>query len=108
VFGSPSRKVHGVKFLIERRLKANAISLKSLRAELVALREQTPQMQDEAEDERLRAIVSDSRLQDREAKDSERHANAFARRRSELMSEIAEREVRQDELLDQLSAATKK
>jgi hydroxypyruvate isomerase len=97
-----------VKFLIERRLKANAISLKSLRAELDALLEQTPYMQDEAEEERLRAIVSDSRLHERDATDAERHANAFARRRSELMSEIAEREVRQDELLDQLSAAAKK
>lgn len=93
-----------VKFLVERRLKANSVRLKSLRQELAELSEQRIQLADEADDHRIRAIMSDSPFDALEAKESGRHANAFTRRRAEIVAEIAKLEVQQDELLDQLSA----
>jgi hypothetical protein len=94
-----------VKFLIERRLKANGQRLKALRQELAEMSEQRNQLSDEAEDHRLRALLSDSPFDALEAKESGRHANAFGRRRAEIVTEIAKLETKQDDLLDQLSAA---
>jgi hypothetical protein len=92
-----------MRFLVERKLKSNGLQLKRLRQELSALEEQRLQMTDEADDHRLRAIMSDSPLDAREAKDSGRHADAFTRRRADIVSEIAKLETRQDQLLDELS-----
>lgn len=92
-----------MKFLVERKLKSNGLQLKRLRQELASLEEQRLQMTDEADDHRLRAIMSDSPFDAREAKDSGRHADAFTRRRSEIVAEIAKLEAKQDQLLDDLS-----
>jgi hypothetical protein len=96
-----------VKFFIERRLKANGVRLKSLRQELAELSEQREQLADEADDHRLRAIMSDSPMDALEAKESGRHADAFGRRRADIVDEIAKLEAQQDRLLDDLSAANR-
>jgi hypothetical protein len=92
-----------MRFLLARKLKSNGLQLKRLRHELAALEEQRLQMTDEADDHRLRAIMSDSPFDAREAKDSGRHADAFTRRRSDIVTEIAKLEAKQDQLLDELS-----
>lgn len=94
-----------MKFLVERRLKSNGLQLKRLRQELASLEEQRLQLTEEADDHRLRAIMSDSPLDALEAKDSGRHADAFSRRRADIVAEIAKLEVKQDALLDQLSVS---
>jgi hypothetical protein len=47
--------------------------------------------------------MSDSPFDAREAKDSGRHADAFTRRRADIVAEIAKLEAKQDQLLDELS-----
>ena len=90
---------------MERRLKSNGLQLKRLRQELASLEGQRLQLTEEADDHRLRAIMSDSPFDALEAKDSGRHAEAFSRRRADIVAEMAKLEVKQDALLDQLSVS---
>ena len=94
-----------MRFLVERRLKSNGLQLKRLRQELASLEGQRLQLTEEADDHRLRAIMSDSPFDALEAKDSGRHAEAFSRRRADIVAEMAKLEVKQDALLDQLSVS---
>ena len=94
-----------MRFLVERRLKSNGLQLKRLRQELASLEGQRLQLTEEADDHRLRAIMSDSPFDALEAKDSGRHADAFSRRRADIVAEMAKLEVKQDALLDQLSVS---
>ena len=55
-------------------------------------------------DARIRALVSETPLADREHHDARRHADAMAARRDELRRSIADLEARQDLLLDELTA----
>lgn len=91
------------RFLVERQLRSLSERLKSLRDELAVIDEQLLQLADEADDSRLRALVSETPLAGREHHDAQRHADAMTRRRAEVRETIARLEVRQDELLDELS-----
>ena len=91
------------KSLVERRLTEVGGRLRSLRDELRVIDEQLAQLADEADDTRLRAMVSETPLSDREYRDAQRHADAMAKRRAEVVANIAELEARQDELLDRLT-----
>ena len=57
-----------------------------------------------ADDARLRALVSETPLADRDHHEAQRHADAMGRHRAEVLSTIEQLERRQDELLDRLSA----
>jgi hypothetical protein len=96
-----------VDFLVKWRLRGNTRQLASLRAELAVLGEQGEQLSQEAEEQRIRALVADSKTEGMVAKDSARHAEAFARRRSDIIAAIARKESQQDALLDQLSGRKK-
>ena len=91
------------KWLVERRLASVGQRLRSLREELAVIEEQLQQLADEADDARIRALVSETALADREHHDARRHADAMAARRDEVRTTIAELEVRQDVLLDELA-----
>jgi hypothetical protein len=91
-----------MKSLVERRLTEVGRRLRALREELRVLDEQLVQLADEAEDTRLRSMVSETPLADRDYRDAQRHADAMSRRRAEVVGEIATLETRQDELLDRL------
>ena len=92
---------HGVpRFLVERRLREVTARLRALREELAVTDEQGGQFTDEAEDNRLRALMSETPIADHEFRESQRHADAWARRRGELLDSIRRLEARQDELLD--------
>jgi hypothetical protein len=93
------------RFLVERRLREVSSRLRALREELALTDEQGGQFADEAEDHRLRAMVSETPLADHDFRESQRHADAWARRRAELVDRIRTLEARQDELLDRLSAS---
>ncbi len=73
---------------VERRLRANSQRLTSLREELGITDEQLGPLDDEAEDARIRAMVSETSMAQREHLDAERHARARARRRAEVQAEI--------------------
>ena len=92
------------RFLVERRLKEVSTRLRALRDELAVIDEQGEQLTDEAEDHRLRALVSETPLADADFRDAQRHADAFTRRRADIVDSIRRLEARQDELLDQLTA----
>jgi len=98
MIGSMSRS------MLERKLIEVGERLKQLRAELVITDEQMVQFVDEADDARLRALVSETPLADRDHHEAQRHADAMGRHRAEVLSTIEQLERRQDELLDRLSA----
>ena len=89
--------------MVERKLVEVSERLKQLRAELVVTDEQLTHFADVADDARLRALVSETPLADRDHHEAQRHADAMSRHRAEVQSTIDQLERRQDELLDRLS-----
>lgn len=90
------------KSLVERRLIEVGDRLKALRADLRVADEQLAHLAEEAEDSRLRSLVSETPLAEREHREAQRHADAMERHRREVSAEIARLEQAQDELLDRL------
>ncbi|MDQ1429126.1 MAG: hypothetical protein QOK39_2602 [Acidimicrobiaceae bacterium] len=90
------------KSLIERRLTEVAKRLKRARQDLVVLEEQLSVLVDVAEDARLRALVSETPLANKEYQQAQRHADAMERSRKALVATVAELRQSQDELLDRL------
>ena len=87
---------------IERKLLDVASRLKRAREELAVLDEQLAHFADSAEEARVRALVSETPLADREHREAQKHADAMARSRAATVTSIAELERAQDELLDKL------
>ena len=92
------------RWLLERKLSDVGGRLKSLRDELAVIDEQLAALADTADDQRLRALVSETPVADREFRDAQRHADAMARHRSDLIAQIGKLESTQDDLLDRLIA----
>jgi hypothetical protein len=88
--------------LVERRLTEVAVQLKALRPELAVADEQLAQLAEEAEDARLRALVSETPLAERDHREARRHAEAMQRHRDQVAADITRLEKAQDELLDRL------
>jgi hypothetical protein len=88
--------------LIERRLTDVTARLKRARTELLVLDEQLAALAEAADEARVRALVSETPLADKEHQEAQRHADAMARSRAALASSIADLERAQDELLDRL------
>jgi DNA polymerase III alpha subunit (gram-positive type) len=89
--------------LVERRLIDVGDRLKRLRNELAVANEQLLHFADEADDARLRALVSETPVSERDFRDAQRHAELIRRSRDEMLAEIAALEKSQDELLDRLA-----
>ena len=90
------------RWLVEKRLSETSVRLKQLRDELRVVDEQLAFFADAADDARLRALVSETPLAEREQHEAQRHADAMARHRRDLVASIGELERSQDELLDRL------
>ena len=90
------------RWLVEKRLFQAAERLKQLRAELKVADEQLVFLNEAADEARLRALVSETPLADREHREAQKHAEAMSRHRAQLASTILEVERAQDELLDRL------
>jgi DNA repair exonuclease SbcCD ATPase subunit len=90
------------RWLVEKRLFQAAERLKQLRAELKVVDEQLAFLNEAADEARLRALVSETPLADREHREAQKHAEAMSRHREQLASSILELERSQDELLDRL------
>src|SRR5690349_21402780 len=91
------------KSLLERRLIDVSDRLKRLRAELALAEEQCAVLVGEAEDARLRSLVSETPLAQAEAHEMRRHADAQSRQRDALRRSIEELERDQDALLDRMA-----
>ncbi|MCB1005606.1 MAG: hypothetical protein KDB35_15585 [Acidimicrobiales bacterium] len=88
--------------LVERRLIEVGERLKALRTDLRVADEQLAHLAEEAEDTRLRSLVSETPLAERDYRQAQRHADAMERHRRDVSIEIARLEATQDELLDRL------
>ena len=87
---------------MSRSLTQVSARLKELRAELVIADEQLQFLAEQADDSRLRALVSETPLAEHEHAENQKHADAMARHRADVAASIAELEKKQDELLDRL------
>ena len=89
-------------WLVERRLSQVASRLKSLRSELAVIDEQLVHLGDDADDQAIRALVSETASASYEARDAQRHVDRLSGHRAKVAEEIAALEERQDELLDRM------
>lgn len=90
--------------LLERRLRDVGARLKRLREELEVTEEQLLQLADEADDARIRSLVSETSISAREHSEAAGHADAMRRHRQAVAEEIDRLERTQDELLDRFQA----
>jgi len=90
--------------LIERRLVDVGDRLKRLRRDLAVADEQLEHVAAEADDARLRSLVSETPIAEHEHREAQRQAEAIGRGRADLADEIERLEALQDELLDRLTA----
>jgi hypothetical protein len=91
------------KSMIERRLVDVSERLKRLRAEHAVTLEQLGFLEEEADEARLRSLVSETPLADADARETRRHADAMATHRASLERSIADLQMEQDRLLDQMA-----
>jgi hypothetical protein len=89
--------------LIERRLTEVHQRLRRAREELAVLDEQLAALTETADDARLRALVSETPLADKEHREAQKHADAMLRSRAAVLAAIGELERAQNELLDRLT-----
>ncbi|MHB8294285.1 MAG: hypothetical protein ACYDH5_06570 [Acidimicrobiales bacterium] len=88
--------------LTERRLVQVNARLKAARQEVGVVDEQLAALAETAEDARVRALVSETPLANKEYQEARRHADAMSKSRAAMAARIAELERLQDELLDRL------
>ncbi len=87
------------RFLLERRIRDVHTRLVRARQELALLDEQLTVVDEEAEEARLRSLVSETPLAAHEYAEIKRHADAMTRARDVLRVSVADLTKRQDELL---------
>ena len=92
--------------LIERRLRDVSDRLKAVQRDVAVAQEQLTHLAEEADEARLRALVSETPVAEQEHHEAERHADAMRRHHADLVAEVRQLELTQDELLDRLLATT--
>ena len=90
---------------IERRLQGVGRQLSALRGDLRVCEEQLLQFSDEADESRLRALVSETPIAEREYREAQRHADKLRQHRDEIAERITSLEADQDSLLDRFSSS---
>jgi hypothetical protein len=90
---------------ITRRLSAISRRMQKLREELAVLDEELLVVASDADDARIRALVSETPLAERQAAEASRHLTAIESRRTEIVGELHDLELMQDDLLDRLRAS---
>lgn len=90
--------------ILQRRLIDVSDRLKRLRADLAVAEEQCAFFEAEAEDARLRSLVSETPIAEAEAREVTRHADAQSRNRDSLRRAVGELESEQNALLDRMAA----
>lgn len=87
---------------IERRLGEVHSKLLRAREELAVAEEQLSHLSDDADDMRIRSLVSETPLAEREWQEANRHAEIMRKSRDAALERVAELERSQDDLLTQL------
>lgn len=91
--------------LLERRLVDVADRMKAVSRELAVAEEQLAHFAEDADEARLRALVSETPMAERDHREAQRHAEAMRRHRDALTAELRQLEASQNDLLDRLVAA---
>ena len=78
--------------------------MKRLHEDLRVADEQLAHFADDADDARIRSLVAETPVAEREHREANKHAVAMRRHRDEVRDEIARLEMTQNELLDRLMA----
>jgi hypothetical protein len=94
------------RVLLERRIRDVHTRLVRAREELAVLDEQLAVVQEEADEARVRALVSETPLATHEHNEATRHADAMGRAREALVKTVVDLERRQDELLAHVASGT--
>ena len=89
--------------LVRHRLARCVASIRELNEELRVTREQAEVLRDEAADDELRAIVSETPSAVADHRESQQHYLAISRHLEHLERAIATLEIEQNELLDRLA-----
>ena len=76
-----------------------------MRDDLHVTDEQLLRLVDEADDARLRALVSETPLAEKEHRTAGRHAERLRKHRDKVVAKLSALETEQDELLDRLTAS---
>ena len=87
---------------VEHKLKALTKDMAQLRSDLEIVNEQLAHFEDEAEDARLRSLVSETPQAAKIYRDAAATAAAFRRDRDHKSHQLKRLEQQQDDLLDQL------
>lgn len=90
---------------IKRRLAALSSEMQAAQSEIAMLDEQIAHFADAAEDLRLRAMVSETPLADREHREASKTVSNLSRDRQTWAERLAALEAKQDRLLDELMEA---
>lgn len=93
---------------MERRIRDLQLRIKAAREEVAVLDEQIEVLAEDAEDTRVRWLVSDSPLAERESIDAHRHLELAKRAASALRAEIDRCVADRDRLLRELPAGSRK
>ncbi len=86
---------------VERRLRQTTARLREAREALVVLDQQLAALAEDADDLRVRSLVGESPMADKEHRDAQRSFEAMSRSRAATVAEIAKLERTVDELLEQ-------
>ncbi|MDG2026479.1 MAG: hypothetical protein P8J50_05175 [Acidimicrobiales bacterium] len=96
----------GATTQVERKLRKVSEQLRSLRDDLSVTEEHLAQLADEEEDARIRALVSETPIAEKEHRKASRQAERLRSSRDRSVGRIADLEQQQDDLLDRLTAST--
>jgi uncharacterized coiled-coil DUF342 family protein len=88
--------------MIERRLFDVSERLKRAREELGVIEEQLAVFNEAADEARIRSLVSETPLANREYAEAQRHADAMERSRQAVQADVADLQTTLDKLLDRL------
>jgi hypothetical protein len=92
------------RFLLERRIRDLHLRLVRARQELAVLEEQLAVVNEDCEEARVRALVSETPLAGHEYAETRRHADAMKRAWEAQRSAVGELENRRDELLSRVGS----
>ncbi len=88
--------------LLKKKLADTSLQLRQLQEELKVAEEQLIHFSDEADEARLRSLVSETPLAEQKHREANKHAESMRKHKDMLQNEIERVEALQDELLDQL------
>ena len=90
--------------LLKKKLTDTSLRLRQLQEELKVAEEQLVHFSDEADEARLRSLVSETPLADQKHREANKHAESMRKHKNMLQTEIERVEALQDEVLDQMDS----